>query len=347
MNFKFWGNDTTEKRAYSDVLLAAILASASGNLTASAVATAVAEFAIGLWERGFAVAGVKPEGLARTALTPLVLAQMGRRLPLLGNAVFLIDTSSGELKLIPVSEYEVTGSYKEKSWRYRLQLPGPSGLAVMEVPARQVVHIRMGAPAERPWEGCSPLANAGLTAQMAGRLEQRMTEEQSARVGSLLIMPENVSDETVAQLKTDLVKLKGNIALAETGSGGHGQGARGAPQIDWQLKRFGADTPANQIQLRENIQGEVCQALGISRALWNAPDGASAREGFRMLLVATLQPVAELAMAELSDKLEMDISIEFGKLFAADIQARARSFGTMIQAGVDVEEAKTISGLTA
>ena len=63
-----------------------------------------------------------------------------------------------------------------------------------------------------------------------------------------------------------------------------------------------------------------------------------------MLLVSTLQPIAELISDELSRKLETTVKIGFRRLQAADIQSRARAFGSMIAAGVDEQTAMAVSG---
>ena len=128
-----WQPKTENRMAsYHDTLIESILVAAQGNLSASAAQSAAVEFAAGLWERCFAVAGVTPDDLSRMTLTPSILGTMARRLALTGNAVFAIDTSRGELSLLPAANYTITGGVRESSWRYQLELPGPSRT---EVPA--------------------------------------------------------------------------------------------------------------------------------------------------------------------------------------------------------------------
>lgn len=355
MNWKFWELGAIEARAeqaenraaYTDALIASVLASAQGNLTAQAERTAAVEFATGLIERCFAVSNVTPESLFRVTLTPLALSRMARQLILTGNSISAIDTSSGGLLLLPVANYDIAGGYRESSWRYRLELAGPSRLATRRLPSRAVVHVRMGSSVQEPWRGCSPLLNAGLTASMLGRLERRMAQEVNARVGHLLAIPDGTSEEQVTALRRDLAALEGNIALTETTSSGHGQGMRAAPQIDWQLRRFGAQVPESNIALRTDASMDVISALGIPPSLFRGTDGVSAREAYRLLLVSTLQPIADLIADELSRKLETTVTLGFKRLHAADIQARARAFGGMVAAGIDNETALELSGLDA
>ena len=256
---------------YTDTLVEAVLAAAQGNLTAESQQSAAVEFGVGLLERCFAMAEIDPESLSRTALTPLTLSRMARQLLLTGNAVLVIDTASGELQLLPAANWDVSGGIREQSWRYRIELAGPSRIDTRRLPATSVVHIRMGSPVQQPWRGVSPLINAGVSASLLGRLEQRMAQEANARVGHLLMLPDGTSDEQVAALKKDLAAISGGIAIVETEAGGHGQGARAAPQVDWQSRRFGANFPEANIGLRSNIALDIIAALGIPRSAvsWN------------------------------------------------------------------------------
>ena len=291
------------------------------------------------------MAEIEPESLSRVTLTPLMLSRSVRQLLLTGNSVSAIDTASGELLLLPVANYNIAGGVRESSWRYRVELSGPSRLTSKRLPSAGVVHIRMGSSVQEPWRGCSPLLNAGLSASMLGRLERRLTQEVNARVGHLLMLPDGTSDEQVTALRRDLASIEGGISLVETESAGHGQGMRAAPQVDWQLRRFGANVPESNVALRSDVAMDIVAAMGIPAPLYHGTDGVSAREAYRLLLVSTLQPIAELISDELSRKLETTVKITFRRLQAADIQSRARAFGSMIAAGVDEQTAMAVSGL--
>ena len=296
MNWKFWDRQAQTRAAsdsYGDAVVSAILSAAQNHVSGAAVQTSAVEFGAGLVERSFAVAGVAPEHLSRSALTPLVLATMGRRLALTGNAVFAIDTSRGQLELIPAANYYIYGGPRESSWRYHLHLDGPSGTEQRKLPSRAVIHVRIGASVERPWQGVSPIENAGISASLLGRIEGRLSEEASTRTGYLLSLPDGVSDETVEGLKTDLGMMQGGIYAIETTAMGHGQGARAAPHSDLDLRRLGATFPESNIALRRDAGENVLAAMGIPSSLFSGTDGATVREGFRMVLVSCLQPLAQ------------------------------------------------------
>ena len=345
---KFWESETEDYSSgstYQDALVNAIFAQAQGDLNVRAQTTAAVEFAVGLIERCFAVSEITPEYLGRKAITPLTISRMARQLLLVGNSVNMIDTQSGELLVIPASNYQVLGGVRERTWRYKIEVQGPTSIISRNLPSTSVVHVRMGSRPAEPWRGYSPLINAGVSARLLGRIEQRMEQESSARVGYLLTIADGLSEDQQDRLRRDLATLKGNTALAETGNAGHGQGRRGQAQGDWQIKRFGAHFPAENIQLRDEVSRDIIAALGIPPPLYHGTDGVSAREAYRLLLVSTLQPIAELIAAELTAKLDTEVTLSFTKLQAADIQARARAFGTMIQSGIDEETAMKVSGL--
>ena len=97
-----------------------------------------------------------------------------------------------------------------------------------------------------PWIGLSSLRWARLTGQIVANIETRLGEEVSAPVGTLLPIPwdggdGDEDDDPLADLKTELKRLRGNVALAETTSAGWGEGLGSAPQSDGQPRRMGRE----------------------------------------------------------------------------------------------------------
>ena len=175
-----------------------------------------------------------------------------------------------------------------------------------------------------------------------------MAQEVNARVGHLLTLPDGTSDENLMALRRDLASIEGGVSLVETTSAGHGQGMRSAPQVRLAAKAIrGAGA-------RIEHSSPLGTSHWTSSRRWAFPllsttERTACRQGeaYRLLLVTTLQPIAELIVGELSRKLETTVEIGFRRLHTADIQSRARAFGTMIAAGVDEETAMEVSGLTA
>ena len=55
--------------------------------------------------------------------------------------------------------------------------------------------------------------------------------------------------------------------------------------------------------------------------------------------------MAKTVEAELSDKLNIRVSLNFDALFASDLSGRARAFQSMVGGGMDVEKAAALAGL--
>ena len=120
---------------------------------------ATVEACAGLYERAIASAAVEPMGAAIQAMSPHVLALVGRGLALFGQAVLLIDVDPMRgLTLTPASSWDVSGSPLEAEWRYRLDLLGPSGSFTVTRPGAAVLHFQDRCRLEGSMEGKVPAA---------------------------------------------------------------------------------------------------------------------------------------------------------------------------------------------
>ena len=169
----------------------------------------------GLHDAAAEVSG--PDSLT-SALTPGVLALIGQELIRRGEVVFLIDTTSGRLRLAPAESWDVDGDPDPNSWEYRLTLGGPSRTATYDVvPAASVLHFRYAVDPSTPWRGNGPLAVANLAGRLSADTVNALANESGGPVGRLLGIPVDGADATVEGLKTDIANLRGKMALLETG----------------------------------------------------------------------------------------------------------------------------------
>ena len=107
------------------------------------------------------------------------------------------------------------------------------------------------------------------------------------------------------------------------------------------------DPPDALSNLRSEAGLAVLGACGVPVSLFTDADGTSQRESSRRWLATGLQPLADLAAAELSDKMDADVRLTFDDLFLHDLQGRATAFHRLVDAGVDPETALKRSGLLA
>ena len=344
---KLWpfGNNLEERaESYSDAFVAALIGRSEGKSLALPSATAALEACAGLTGRAFASAELAgPDAITR-ALTPGCLELVGRSLIRRGEIVFLIDTTSGELKLIPAESHDIAGGPDPSTWTYRLTLNGPSRTVTHEfVPAASVLHFRYACDASTPYRGNGPIAIANLAGRLSAQTVNALADESSGSVGRLLGIPVDGDDATVEGLKADIRDARGRVALLETGDWGN---AGGDSKVNLKAERFGPEPPASLVDLVDVSSREIYAACGFNAALWGGSQAASVREAWRLALFGVLSPLGRLVEAELQDKLEDTVTLSWQELRASDLSGRARAFQSMVGGGMEVERAAGLAGLT-
>ena len=297
------------------------------------------------WWRGpFATAVVESTATAALrALTPSCLAMVGRALIRRGEIVFYIDTSAGMIDLLPCQSHDVDGGPNPATWVYRCTIGGPDMTHTYEqTPADSVIHITYARDPETPWRGIGPLQAAQLTGRLAAETLSALADESSGPRGHLLGIPVDGADPTVVQLRADLRNLAGKLALLETGDYG---GAPGGGQVMLKPERLGPEPTAALVELFKISREDVLSCCGINPSLVMDAQGTAQREAYRQFLFGTVAPLGKMVAAELSAKLDTEVSLDWGELRASDIAGRARAFGTMVSNGMDLTQAAGLSGL--
>ena len=331
------------RESATDAIVAAIQSAAAGSgVPPLQQALASVEACAGLWSRAFASATVEPLTPATRALTPPVLAAIGRGLAVRGEVVFELAMNAGPVELIQAASWKVSAGVRAESWRYELDLPVSGGLVKRTLSADAVLHIRYATRPGAPWVGVSPLGMAEETRALAGWIERRLAEETSTATSYVLPLPESRGGSDA--LKDDIKRGAGRLHIVDTTSTGWGDGTAAAPRSDWGTKRLGADPPDSLGKLRDSVRGDVFGAYGIPNTVFGS--GGAAREAYRQFLSSTITPIAKIALHELSDKLDTpSLAFDFSELRAADIAGRARAYGVLITAGMDPAEAAEATGL--
>lgn len=346
-----------EKRQGGDfysAVLATIEAQAATK-SAAGGATAAVEAAAGLLARSLSEAAVRGPTWAQQAVSPLVLAQIGRDLIRSGESLHRIDTSGGRVRLWPVAQWHwhEGRSADPDTWRVRATEYGPSGSETRLLPYGGVVWIVWGISAATPWTGRGPLDWASLSAKTAAEAERSLGDEASGPIANLLPVPDSgegadsegdAASDPNAQLRADIAAARGKARLVETTAAGWGEGKAAAPQADWKAQRLGPNPPASMTETARDAFSRTLSACGVPPPLFTDSDGTSQREALRRFHMATVLPVAGWIEHELTAKLDTPITLDFDT-YPLDIAGRAASFRQLVTGGMEVEQALAVTGL--
>ena len=337
---RFWPFSRPEVREapYTDAVVAAIIASGNkDDSTLDPSETGAAAVAAAVVARAFASAEV--EGID---ISPSLLGDIGRDLTLRGESV-LIRYDGVVLRAV---QWEVLGKAPVPSlWAYKVHLPTPGGDLKTERTGALVAHPRFAPDPNRPWVGVGPFQRAPRLMKLLGRLERALSNELSGPVGYVLPLPTDGNDDSIAELKNDIGKMAGDVAVVETTASGWGEGRQGAPTADWRPQRIGPNPPASLGDLFRTTELTVLALGGVPIELVVASDGTGQREAWRRFLHGTLEPLARIVAPELGKLAGRPVRFDFSALFASDIAGRARAFGSMVQGGMDIAAAASASGI--
>ena len=329
-------------QSYSDALTTLIVNAQTDGATAIPQATAALEACAGFIARAFAVAEVDAPDTVRPALTPDCLMLIGRAMLRTGDLVLQLDTSGDGLRLLPAQTWDVRGGADPASWSYHVTVAGPDKIeTTRRLSADAVLHFRYAVDPGRAWHGYGPLQVAQLAGKLSAETAAALADEASGPRGSFLPIPVGGNDPTVANLKSDIKGAKGAALLAELGD----WDSAGTGAATWKQQRFGASPPDALVQLLDRATREVYSACGLNPALFTAEGETAAREAYRQALHTVIAPLGKLVEAELTRKLDGEVTLSWAELRAGDIAGRARAFQSLVGGGMDMTAAAAASGI--
>ena len=347
-----WPWSRREKRDsggdFSDAVVRLIQAQAAGT-AADASSTAAVEAASGALSRAFASAEVIGPAWVQEAVSPGVLAQIGRDLIRNGDSMHVIRVSGdGMVRLIPASSWHFEGSHDPDSWTVRVTAYGPSTSTTWNLPASAVLFVRWGGTPGQPYVGTGPLSWAHTTARLQSEAERSLADEAQGPLAQLLAIPSDGGDDgdgdPLKLLKSDIAGARGKALLVETSASGWGEGRTAAPQRDWQAARLGPMPPESMVAIRKDAFEAVLAACGTPPSLFIDADGTSQREAVRRWHLNLVLPMARLLEHELTAKLETPVGLKFDT-YALDMVSRANVVAKLAQAGVPMATALDAVGL--
>ena len=145
---------------------------------------------------------------------------------------------------------------------------------------------------------------------------------------------------------TDLAQLSGGTRIVPSLGPRAGDPQGRSADGDWQSRRIGISPPAEVVDLRSSAGLSILAACGIPIPLVaEKSDSASLREAMRQLVYMSIMPVARIIERELQRVLELELRLDFAALNAADIMGRARSFKSLVDGGLPIPEARSLTGM--
>ena len=321
-----------------------------------AQATAAVETAAGLWARALSLAVVEPQSRRTRALTPSLLAMVGRALCRHGEITYLLEVAGGRVMMLPASAaYVTTGSGDRRTWIYTVTVDGPGSTVTVYRGRSGVAHLQYMVDPVRPWLGRPPWASAGLSGTLLAGLERQLAGEAGSASGYILPTPDvgdrgqegeeaDEEDDPLTTLRRDLAAAGGRTVLAPTTAAGYGAGPGAAPSKDYKPERFGFAPPETAVEARRDVERSILAACGVPPVLANhAAPGTSMREAWRQLTVGTVEPLAALIADQLSEALGVDVRLTMPR--SADVATLARAVQSLTGAGMSVEDAREVVGL--
>ena len=330
-----------------------LLESQAAGTAADASSTAAVEAASGSLSRAFAAAEVSGPEWARAAVSPEFLGQCGRDLVRRGQSMHVLEVDgAGRVSLLPCSSWHFEGDAHPSTWRVRATCYGPSTSTTRSLPYSGVIFCKWGATPGQPYTGVGPLSWAHTTARLQSETERSLADEAGGPLAQLMAVPQDGGDseadeesDPLRKLRADLRAARGRAVLLETTAAGWGEGAAAAPRKDWQAARLGPNPPASMGEVMGQGFTEILAACGIPPGMFQKMGDSGQREAYRRFVTLTIEPLGRMLQAELSSKLEADIGLDFSGLYAHDLAGRARAFGSMVTAGMDVAKAAGLAGL--
>ena len=333
---------------FSDAVVRLIEAQAAGT-AADASSTAAVEAASGALSRAFASAEVVGPSWVQEAVTPGVLAQVGRDLIRSGDSMHVIRMGAdGMVQLIPASSWHWEGSHDPATWTVRVTAYGPSTSTTWNLPASGVVFCRWGGTPGQPYVGTGPLSWAHTTARLQSEVERSLADEAQGPLAQMLAIPSDGGDDgdgdPLKLLKADIAGARGKALLLETSAAGWGEGRTAAPQADWKQQRLGPMPPDSMATIRKDSFEAVLASCGTPPSLFVDSDGTSQREAVRRWHLNLVLPLARMVEHELTAKLETPVKLKFDS-YALDMVSRATVVAKLAQAGVPMATALDAVGL--
>ena len=319
-----------------------------------AVATggvAAVEAVAGRVSRLMEVAHVSGGPRAQQALTPTVLAMIGRSVIEWGESLHLFKYRVGpggvEYYLCPAQhDWTVYGGADPEEWMVDATIVGAQTVFETSLPRAAYLHVIRDADPGYPWRGVSPLERASISSQLVRLAEDALVTEMRQPTKTLIPLPQGGNTIT-NKLRGDIQDRTSQIAFPPTTAAGFGAGRSSAPLTDWKPQRLQPMPQESLVTLSDSASAKVVAALGAHPAIMGGASGSGAislqaQRQFRTML---MQPIARLIEENAWRVFDERIRIWWPSNVEAML-VKTRSADMLLKMGVDPQEALRIARVT-
>ena len=283
---------------YTQQRLTAMYTAITGAVVTGGVAAV--EAVAGRVSRLMETAHVSGGPRAKQALTPTVLAMIGRSLIEWGESLHFLKYRMGprgtEFYLVPAQhEWTVLGGTDPEQWIVDATLTGAQTVYERSAARAAWLHVIRDAEPDYPWRGVSPLQRATVSAQLVRMAEDALVTEMRQPTKTLIPLPQGAAVDTDT-LRNDIQNRAYQIAFPTTTSAGYGAGRGSAPLTDWKPQRLKPMPDAALVALADSASSKVVAALGAHPAIMGGVGGNGSvdREAHRQMRKQIMQPMARL-----------------------------------------------------
>ena len=266
------------------------------------------------------------------------LLNIGRDVVMLGHSRLVIVGDSGGHKLVrPIRADKLS----KGGWQVTLR-EGFTDKTYGILDA-EIINFVFNQDPFYPWRG-KPLWRSS-TARLATNIDRVMSDEASGASGKFIWVNGAIfPDETVR--RKEMIKLKHIFDFTGANRGKFKGILNPAPQSKEQpdkTVRIGPDWPDALEKTRAQLFKEICASCNVPPALLLTSPAGSTREGNRQFGIV-MQSVCDLLSQTLTDGLNELVELSAKPLLKIDLVSRARSVGSLTNAGVPVSDALQMCG---
>ena len=214
---------------YTTQRLSAMYNAVSGAVVMGGVAAV--EAVAGRVSRLMETARVSGGPRAKQALTPTVLAMIGRNLIEWGESLHMLKyrivAGRVEYYLCPAQhQWTVLGGTDPEEWIVDATMTGAQTVYETSAPRAAWLHVIRDADPDYPWRGVAPLQRAAVSSQLARMAEDALVTEMRQPTKAIIPMPQGGGTSTRTRCETTSRTGRTRVVFPDHYGGGFGGGRR-------------------------------------------------------------------------------------------------------------------------